>query len=370
MKIQVLILKNLGTSIFPLPKFQLPILLHLAKNAQTHLSKQKTLLRLHGLFHVIGDIHGNFHDLIRIITSVGYPPENNFLFLGDYVDRGCYSIEVITFLFALMLTYPENVYLLRGNHEFSNINHIYGFLGEVIAAYGTSQLADEINIAFSLIPLAAVINNNIFCVHGGLGPNLNSLSQIEEITRPINDDSNLPIVCCMMWSDPSGTNVDYVPSHRRCGFLFGNGVVKKFLENNNLKKMIRAHEMVPEGVKAFAEKLGITVFSSSNYNAFVKNSCGLLIVNEKSEISAYKLPPLDIILKKDAVYITTDAFMKPLYTETSGKNRRVSLPGIINSSQSLKSYSLYKYPTLRKNLINNHLILKSKAIPNIYNETI
>jgi protein phosphatase len=362
---------NLGTSIYPLPNFQLSVLIHLAKNAQTHFKNQEILLRLHGLFHVVGDIHGNFHDLTRIITSIGYPPENNFLFLGDYVDRGNYSIEVITLLFALMLSYPENVYLLRGNHEFSDINHIYGFVEEVNAAYGSSQLADEINNAFIFMPLAAVINNDIFCVHGGLGPNLTSLNQIEEIERPISDDYFYPIVWEMMWSDPSGTYVNYIPSHRRRGFLFGNGVVKDFLENNQLKKIIRAHEMVSEGVKTFADKLGITVFSSSNYNGSSKNCCGILIVNEKSEISAYQLSPLEVILRKDAVFIEMNIFIKPFNIRENSKKQRNCFQTVVKSSKNINSWSLYKPRTLRKDLTtSNCLIIKSKAIPNIYNEII
>jgi protein phosphatase len=291
-----------GTKVFPFPKFQQSEISNLIKKVKYHFEKQDSLLYIYGSFHIIGDIHGNILDLFRLISSLGYPPEKKYLFLGDYVDRGEYSVEVLTFLFSFMLVFPKCVYLLRGNHEFSSINKQNGFYQEIFDTYKSDQLYNEFNIAFNSLPLAAVINDCFFCVHGGLGPGLTSLSQISQIKKTISEIVSNSIICSLMWSDPIDQNIDFIPSPRGCGFLFGPKITQTFLEKNNLTMLIRGHEFVQFGINSFAKGLGITVFSSSNYKNSYYNSCGVVTINNKCEISAYYLPPGNILFRKYATF--------------------------------------------------------------------
>lgn len=130
-----------------------------------------------------GDIHGQFNDLLRLFESCGYPPKFNYLFLGDYVDRGKQSIETISMLFAFKIKYKDNIFLLRGNHESEIINKSYGFLDECKRRF-SQKLFKSFNDSFNFLPIAAVVNNKILCMHGGLSPELHSLNQINEIRRP------------------------------------------------------------------------------------------------------------------------------------------------------------------------------------------
>lgn len=131
---------------------------------------QGTVIKLTGAFTIIGDIHGNLQDLLNIFSIFGLPPKTKYMFLGDYVDRGQYSVEVISLLLSLVCKYPHHVYLIRGNHEFQHINKVYGFYDEIMAKYNNGEIWKTFNTVFSYLPLASTINEQIFCVHGGLSP--------------------------------------------------------------------------------------------------------------------------------------------------------------------------------------------------------
>lgn len=131
----------------------------------------------------LGDIHGQYYDLLRLFEYGGYPPESNYLFLGDYVDRGKQSLETICLLLAYKIKYPENFFLLRGNHECASINRIYGFYDECKRRYNI-KLWKVFTDCFNCLPVAALIDEKILCMHGGLSPDLNSLDQIRKIVRP------------------------------------------------------------------------------------------------------------------------------------------------------------------------------------------
>jgi serine/threonine-protein phosphatase PP1 catalytic subunit len=138
---------------------------------------------LKDFYRQLGDIHGQFNDLLRLFESSGFPPKSNYLFLGDYVDRGKQSIESISLLLAYKIKYKDNFFLLRGNHESEAINRMYGFLDECKRRYSL-KLFKCFNDCFNCLPVSAVINNKILCMHGGLSPELHSLNQINEIRRP------------------------------------------------------------------------------------------------------------------------------------------------------------------------------------------
>lgn len=163
----------------------------LCSTAREVFMEQPVLLDLDTPIRIIGDIHGQYQDLLRFFERGGFPPEANYLFLGDYVDRGKQSLETICLLFAYKIKYPENLFLLRGNHECASISRIYGFYDECKRRYNI-KLWKTFTDTFNCLPIAAIVDEKIFCVHGGLSPHLKCLTQIDCITRPIDVRAFLP----------------------------------------------------------------------------------------------------------------------------------------------------------------------------------
>eukprot|EP00917_Polyrhabdina_sp_WS-2016_P024519 GHVP01053070.1.p1 GENE.GHVP01053070.1~~GHVP01053070.1.p1 ORF type:complete len:559 (+),score=85.78 GHVP01053070.1:880-2556(+) len=219
---------------------------------------------------VCGDVHGQFYDLVNIFKLNGNPgPDNPYLFNGDFVDRGTFSIEVmVTFLLAKLL-WPSHVHLTRGNHETYAMNSVHGFQQECQEKYDQKvyQVFTEL---FRLLPLAHIIRNEVFVVHGGLfsqdGVMLSDL-------RAINRDMETPekgLMCDMLWSDPQPEN-GRSPSKRGVATAFGPDVTEKFLSENNLRLLVRSHEMKEEGYSVEHNGKCITVFSAPNYCDVMKN---------------------------------------------------------------------------------------------------
>ena len=252
---------------------------------------EPNVLYLDAPLYVFGDIHGQFSDLIHFLEMTGLPPNNKFLFLGDYVDRGNNSIEVCCLLFALKIMYPENIYLLRGNHECPVINQMYGLLDECETRFGADlgtdngnngigrMVFDKINEVLCALPLAAIINKKIFCVHGGISPHLNKISDIDNINRFINiPDEGL--ICDLMWSDPSIMNNLWGVNSRGISCTYNIQAINNFLKNNKLQLICRAHQLVSEGYKFFGNNKLITVFSAPNYCGNCGNDGSVMKINE------------------------------------------------------------------------------------------
>lgn len=186
---------------------------------------------------VSGDIHGQYYDLLRLFEYGGFPPESNYLFLGDYVDRGKQSLETICLLLAYKIKYPENFFLLRGNHECASINRIYGFYDECkrrlvilmnrfitlsiksIFRYNI-KLWKTFTDCFNCLPVAAIVDEKIFCCHGGLSPDLQSMEQIRRIMRP-TDVPDQGLLCDLLWSDPDKDTTGWGENDRGVSFTFG-----------------------------------------------------------------------------------------------------------------------------------------------------
>ena len=278
----------------PIPRFDHETIDDVLKHATQMLQKQPTVLRVRAPIYVIGDIHGNILDLIRILITAEVPPKSRFLFLGDYVDRGQYSVEVMTLLFALQIAYPEHVLLIRGNHEFEAVNSFYGFQSECENRRNGKEIFEAFNSTFEYLPLAAIVNNSYFCVHGGLSPHLTSLRQLEEVQRPLrNYECNF--VSDLVWSDPSTTHPGFVESQRGTGVTFGVDAVSEFLKSFAFRHIVRAHQCVQLGVATFDENRVYTVFSSSNYQDASGNRCGILFLQGDDKLQMFSLPPLDQI---------------------------------------------------------------------------
>ena len=229
--------------------------------------------------NICGDIHGQFYDLLQLFELGGYPPDKNYLFLGDYVDRGRQSIETICLLLAYKIKYPENFFLLRGNHECSSVNRVYGFYDECKRRYSIKLWKNFIDV-FNCLPIAAVIDDSIFCCHGGLSPELIFISQIKNILRP-TDVPDYGLLCDILWSDPDENATDFFGVNERgISVTFSKKLLEQFLKDNNLDMLIRAHQVVEEGYEFFGDKKCVTVFSAPNYCGMFDNSGAMIVVDE------------------------------------------------------------------------------------------
>ncbi len=236
--------------------------------------------------NICGDIHGQFYDLLQLFELGGYPPEKNYLFLGDYVDRGKQSIETICLLFAYKIKYPENFFLLRGNHECSSVNRIYGFFDECKRRYNIKLWKNFID-CFNCLPIAAVIDDTIFCCHGGLSPELIFVNQIKNIIRP-TDVPEYGMLCDILWSDPNDNenmNEFFGFNERGISVTFSKKSLQNFLSDNNLELLCRAHQVVEEGYEFFGNKKCVTVFSAPNYCGMFDNSGAMMVVDENLKCS-------------------------------------------------------------------------------------
>lgn len=257
----------------------------------TIIKEQKMLVELEAPLHVCGDIHGQYYDLLRIFEHCGYPDDYNYLFLGDYVDRGKQSLETVCLLLCYKIKYPDKVTLLRGNHESSVTNRIYGFYDECKRRYNV-KLWKNFTELFNFLPVAALIDDKILCMHGGLSPDLKSIQNIQEISRP-TDIPDTGLLCDLLWSDPDKEATDYDENDRGVSVIFGEKVVLDFNKKNDLDLIIRAHQVVDDGYEFFANRQLITIFSAPNYCGEFDNSAGIMIIDESLTCSLKVLRPVE-----------------------------------------------------------------------------
>ena len=259
------------------------------------IKEQKMLIELEAPLHVCGDIHGQYYDLLRIFEHCGYPGDHNYLFLGDYVDRGKQSLETICLLLCYKIKYPEKVTLLRGNHESSVTNRIYGFYDECKRRYNV-RLWKSFTELFNYLPVAAIIDDKILCMHGGLSPELKNIQNISEISRP-TDIPDTGLLCDLLWSDPDKEAQEYDENDRGVSVIFGEKIVQDFNKKNDLDLIIRAHQVVDDGYEFFAQRQLITIFSAPNYCGEFDNSAGIMIIDESLTCSLKVLRPVENLKK-------------------------------------------------------------------------
>ena len=238
-----------------------------------------------------GDLHGQYFDLLRLFEYGGFPPDSNYLFLGDYVDRGKQSLETICLLLAYKIKHPENFFLLRGNHECASINRIYGFYDECKRRYSI-KLWKTFTDCFNCLPVAAVVDEKILCMHGGLSPSLNQLSQISRIMRP-TDVPDQGLLCDLLWSDPDKEVAGWGENDRGVSFTFGADVVSEFLDKHDLDLVCRAHQVVEDGYEFFAQRQLVTVFSAPNYCGEFDNAGAMMSVDDTLMCSFQILKPAE-----------------------------------------------------------------------------
>ncbi|WVQ77980.1 serine/threonine-protein phosphatase PP-Z1 [Cryptococcus sp. DSM 104549] len=259
---------------------------------------QPTLIELSPPVKIVGDVHGQYADLIRMFEMCGFPPAANYLFLGDYVDRGKQSLETILLLLCYKIKYPENFFLLRGNHECANVTRVYGFYDECKRRTNIKVWKTFIDV-FNTLPIASIVASKIFCVHGGLSPSLKSMDDIRRIQRP-TDVPDYGLLNDLVWSDPSDTALDWEDNERGVSFCYGKSVINAFLATHDMDLICRAHMVVEDGYEFYNDRTLVTVFSAPNYCGEFDNFGAVMSVSEDLLCSFELLKPLDgAALKKE-----------------------------------------------------------------------
>lgn len=239
---------------------------------------QSALLEMEAPVNICGDIHGQYHDLLRLFEYGGFPPESNYLFLGDYVDRGKQSLETVTLLFSYKSKYRDNFFLLRGNHECSAITRVYGFYDECKRRYNIKLWKTFCDV-FNCMSVCALIDAKIVCMHGGLSPEIRSFDQIRRLVRP-TEIPDTGLISDLLWSDPDSHVTGWRDSDRGVSFVFGPDVVSNFLQQHDMDLICRGHQVVEDGYEFFANRQLITLFSAPNYCDEFDNSGAMMLVDE------------------------------------------------------------------------------------------
>ncbi|ULU11462.1 hypothetical protein L3Y34_015121 [Caenorhabditis briggsae] len=276
---------------------------------------------------IVGDIHGQFEDLKMMMDMNGWPfsedeakemyrnmvtknrkdikvqlpatlgsgtdrqkGPKNYLFLGDYVDRGPHSIEVVLMLFAMHLRWPDRVTLLRGNHESRPVNRQYGFFGECSRRY-SERVYEVFQLAFNVMPLTAIVNKRIMCMHGGISEELYDMKQLDALKRPL-DTPDIGIIADLTWADPETEIEMYKESPRGAGKIFGAKAVDEFCKHFSLDLIVRAHQVVQDGYEFFADKKLVTIFSAPFYCGQTNNIASMLNIDSDMVASFMLVKPV------------------------------------------------------------------------------
>lgn len=262
---------------------------------------QSRLVEIDGPVRICGDLHGQFPDLIRLFAQGGFPPESNYMFLGDYVDRGAYSLEVILLCLSFKARYPNNFMMLRGNHELAHINDKYGFREEIFTRKGEFAIPiyEEFTKMFDVMPLVGLIGGRILCMHGGISKNLKSLDDLRKLKSPFNSEDDC-LENDILWSDP-GKVSGWQPNPRGASVVFGEDAVNECCKMLDIDLIVRGHQCVQDGYEFFAGKKLVTVFSAPHYLGTFTNSAAMCKVSAGLQVSFEVLVPEDLKVEERKV---------------------------------------------------------------------
>ncbi|CCE90540.1 phosphoprotein phosphatase PP4 catalytic subunit PPH3 TDEL_0B04110 [Torulaspora delbrueckii] len=253
----------------------------LCLRAQELLMNESNVTRVDTPVTICGDIHGQLHDLLTLFDKSGGLEKSRYIFLGDFVDRGFYSLESFLLLLCYKLRYPDRITLIRGNHETRQITKVYGFYDEVMRKYGNSNVWRYCCEVFDYLSLGAIVNGQVFCVHGGLSPDIGTIDEIRSIDRK-QEVPHEGAMCDLLWSDPDEVD-SWSLSPRGAGFLFGKNEVDQFLARNDVELIARAHQLVMEGYKEMFDGGLVTVWSAPNYCYRCGNIAAVLRIDDNLE---------------------------------------------------------------------------------------
>ena len=337
---------QIGDSV-PIPRFSESHLFEIINESIKILSKGSPLVHSSSGVVIVGDLHGSLHDMFRIFAYYGYPPKTKYIFLGDYVDRGDFSLEVITFLLVCFNKYPDYIVLLRGNHEFDTVNGSYGFKASVEAEYGNDRIWERFNFCFSYLPIACIIDDETICLHGGISEGFTNISQLKNKKLPLNQSDR--IVSDITWSDPTDSTALFLPNNRGLGQSFGQYAFNDFLRQSHLTMMIRGHECV-NGIKPRFEGRLVTVFSASNYANAMANKSGALLYINRHDIVPTTFSPLERMPKAIASFFSVVC---------PSKETGISLKSMADKRRSLH-LALSENTFLK---LNTHQLRQQRSIP-------
>jgi diadenosine tetraphosphatase ApaH/serine/threonine PP2A family protein phosphatase len=234
---------------------------------------------------VVGDIHGNLTSLMQIITLIEKLAPKYVIFLGDVVDRGAHQLECLIVVLALKILHPDSYILLRGNHETLEMNEAYGFYQEFLNNFINPQKFRIITTLYSVLPICAVVNDSIFCVHGGIPYDSKSIDCMKSV-KSLNFEGKKLLekaIFEMLWNDPKENLSGFSASYRGSGIqFFGKDVFQNFMRYNNFEYLIRSHECFNEGFRWFFDKKLLSIFSSEGYNSY--NFASIALIYSKQVI--------------------------------------------------------------------------------------
>ncbi|XP_074866199.1 cyclin-dependent kinase-like 3 [Carettochelys insculpta] len=273
---------------------KIPSLLNVNQNqekqeAKEILTKESNVQEVRCPVTVCGDVHGQFHDLMELFRIGGKSPDTNYLFMGDYVDRGYYSVETVTLLVALKVRYRERITILRGNHESRQITQVYGFYDECLRKYGNANVWKYFTDLFDYLPLTALVDGQIFCLHGGLSPSIDTLDHIRALDR-LQEVPHEGPMCDLLWSDPDDRG-GWGISPRGAGYTFGQDISETFNHANGLTLVSRAHQLVMEGYNWCHDRNVVTIFSAPNYCYRCGNQAAIMELDDTLKYSFLQFDP-------------------------------------------------------------------------------
>jgi protein phosphatase len=289
-----------------LPILPLAIFQGIVDRARHVFEDERMLLVVNHDVVVIGDLHGQILDLFVILEAFGYPPNVRYLFLGDLVDRGEFSTEVVTLVLTMKVLWPSHIFMIRGNHEFEEMWKVGGFQSELQSLYPGSRIGEQLAQAFAWMPVGALVDHRILCLHGGIGPSVTSVSSIGNLRRPLQD-FQIDMAMDILWSDPSAETSTFFPSPRGTGHRYGADALTAFLDSNSLELLVRGHEVAEEGFEYALNDKVVTVFSASSYCGSMHNKAAVLII-KKGEVPVPRVfPPLKTLTRMNVMFVTCDS---------------------------------------------------------------
>ena len=261
----------------------------LCEKAKEILKKEPNVVQVKTPVTICGDIHGQYFDLMELFKIGGNAPDTNYLFMGDYVDRGYYSIESVSLLLCLKVRFPNRITLTRGNHESRQITQVYGFFDECMRKYGNSNVWKYYTDLFDYLPICAVVDNSIFCLHGGLSPSIETLDNIKMLERFQEVPQEGPM-CDLLWSDPED-RFGWGMSPRGAGYIFGHDISEQFNRTNKLSLISRAHQLMMNGYNWAHDRQVCTIFSAPNYCYRCGNQAAIMEVDENNKQTFLQFDP-------------------------------------------------------------------------------
>uniref|UniRef100_A0A8R1E432 Serine/threonine-protein phosphatase n=1 Tax=Caenorhabditis japonica TaxID=281687 RepID=A0A8R1E432_CAEJA len=267
----------------------------LLSSASQIFKQQGSMLEIEAPVKICGDVHGQFSDVLRLFDRGGFPPLVNYLFLGDYVDRGPQSLETVSLFMAYKVKFPGNFFLLRGNHECGAINRVYGFLDEVQRKYGSkfgTVMWNNFQAVFAWMPYTALVSGKILCMHGGISKRMSSLNQLRNLKRPILDIPNPSLEIDILWADPDNLVRGFDESTRGVGMVFGDEALQDTMEKLGVDLIARAHQVVQDGYEFFHKKRLVTIFSAPHYCGEFDNAAAMMNVDKNLTCSFQVMRPV------------------------------------------------------------------------------